>query len=121
MKVFVLGAALALIAGAALGQAAAPAPAGVTGVWQGEVKAGKDAMPIIIRLGAQVNGDSPAERLFAEPGKLEQTGDSYRVTFQSGGEFAGALTKEGKLSGTFSKGGFSAPLVLVKQAEPPKP
>ena len=83
--------------------------------------AGKDELPIIIRLGAQVNGDSPAERLFADPGKLEQTGEKLKVTFQSGGEFEGVLTKDGKLTGAFSKGGFSGPLVLVKQAEPAKP
>jgi len=126
MRQAALGVALALVAGAAMGQTAAPgaaagAPAVVSGVWQGEVKAGKDQLPIIIRLGAQVSGDSPAERLFADPGKLEQTGDSYRVTFQSGGAFEGALGKDGKLTGTFSKGNFSAPLVLVKQAEPAKP
>jgi len=126
MKRITLGVALALVAGAAMGQtppAAAPsgAPAGVTGVWQGEVKAGKDQLPIIIRLGAQISGDSPAERLFADPGKLEQTGEKLKVTFQSGGEFEGVLTKDGKLTGAFSKGNFSGPLVLVKQAEPPKP
>jgi hypothetical protein len=123
MKRFALGAALALVAGAAMGQTAAPsAPAtaspGVSGVWQGEVKAGKDALPIVIRLGAQVSSDSPAERLFADPGKLEQTGEKLKVTFQSGGEFEGVLTKDGKLTGAFSKGNFSGPLVLVKQADP---
>jgi len=126
MKRIAWGAALALVAGAAMGQTAptaapAGAPASVTGVWQGEVKAGKDELPIIIRLGAEVSGDSPAERLFADPGKLEQKGDSYKVTFQSGGVFEGALGKDGKLTGAFSKGSFSAPLVLVKQADPPKP
>ena len=120
MKAILLGAARALAAGAftagtAWGQAA---PAAVTGVWQGSVKAGGDQLPIIIHLGETVSGDSPAERLFGDPGKLEQAGEKLKVTFQSGGEFDGALGKDGKLAGTFSKGGFSAPLVLEKRAAP---
>jgi hypothetical protein len=120
MRAIILGAVLALGAGTApldvsWGQAA---PATVTGVWQGSVKAGGDQLPIIIHLGEKVSGDSPAERLFGDPGKLEQAGEKLKVTFQSGGEFEGALGKDGKLAGTFSKGNFSAPLVLEKQAEP---
>lgn len=118
MKALVLGAALALTAGATAAQPVAPAQPTVSGVWQGQVKVDKDQLPLIFHLGDKVTGDSPAERLFDDPGKLEQAGDKYKVTLQSGGEFEGALGKDGKLTGTFSKGSFSAPLVLERQAAP---
>jgi len=121
MKTLIMGAALALVAAGASAQPAAPAGATVTGDWQGQVTAGKEQLPIILHLGAQVTGDSPAERVFGDPGKLEQAGDKLKVTFQSGGVFEGELGKDGKLTGAFSKGSFSAPIVLVRQAEAAKP
>jgi hypothetical protein len=126
MKVLIMGAALTVLAAGASAQPAAPAAttatgATVTGDWQGQVTAGKEQLPIILHLGAQVTSDSPSERVFGDPGKLEQAGDKLKLTFQSGGAFEGALGKDGKLEGTFSKGSFSAPIVLVRQAEAPKP
>jgi hypothetical protein len=112
-------AAVSLAAFAATAAAQTP-PLG--GDWQGVVKVRQDALPIVIHLGSQVTGDSPAERIFGDPGKLEQAGDRYKVTFQSGGEFDGALTKEGKLQGTYTKDDLSVPLVLERQqAAAPKP
>lgn len=111
-------AALSLAAwGGAAGAQAPPAPV-IGGDWQGDVKVRKDSLPIVIHLGTAVTGDSPAERIFGEPGKLEQAGDRYKVTLQSGGEFEGALTKEGRLQGTYTKGDLTVPLVLEKQAAP---
>jgi hypothetical protein len=107
---------LAALGGAAAAQAQ-PAPV-IGGDWQGDVKVRKDSLPIVIHLGAAVTGDSPAERIFGEPGKLVQAGDRYKVTLQSGGEFEGALTKEGRLQGTYTKGDLTVPLVLEKQAAP---
>lgn len=118
MSVQVWAAALVLAAGATARAQAPAQPGAVNGVWQGEVTVQKEALPIVIRLGEQVSGDSPAERLFGDPGKLEQAGGKLRVTFQSGAVFEGELTKDGKLSGAFSKGAINAPLVLVKQADP---
>lgn len=117
MRAMILGVALAFAAGTA----GAQPETSLTGEWHGEVTAGKEQLPIILHLGQQVSSDSPSERLFGDPGKLEQAGDKLKVTFQSGGAFEGALGKDGKLAGTFSKGRFSAPIVLVRQPEAPKP
>ena len=103
------------------GSAAAQAPAGTAtnGDWQGQITVRKDSLPIVLHLGAQVTGDSPAERMFGVPGKLEQTGDRLKVTLQSGGVFDGALTKGGKLEGTYSQGAVEVPLVLERQLSAP--
>jgi hypothetical protein len=114
--------ALAMIGGAAAAQTAA-APADVGGDWQGQMKVHQEMLPIVIHLGSQVTGDSPAERLFGVPGKLEQTGDKLKVTLQTGGVFEGALTKAGKLEGEYTRGDFTIPVVLERQAAaaPAKP
>jgi len=112
--------AVSLAALAATAAAQTPA-APLGGDWQGVVKVRQDALPIVIHLGGQVTGDSPAERIFGDPGKLEQADGRYKVTFQSGGEFDGALTKDGKLQGTYTKDDLSVPLVLERQAVAPKP
>lgn len=117
-KVAALVLALAFAAGGALAQA--PAPPEVSGIWRGAVEAEGASLPIVIHIDATATGDSPDEQVFRVPGKLEHVGESYRVTFQSGGVFEGRLTKEGKLSGTYSKEGQSVPLVLEREA-PPKP
>jgi hypothetical protein len=117
--------ALAMIAGGALAQTvAAPAApaANVGGDWQGQMKVHQEMMPIVIHLGSQVTGDSPAERLFGVPGKLEQTGDKLKVTLQTGGVFEGALSKAGKLEGEYTRGDLTVPVVLERQlAAAPKP
>ena len=113
MKTIIGATALALvITGAA---AAQTPPADVGGDWQGQMKVHQETLPIVFHLGAQVTGDSPAERLFAVPGKLEQSGDKLKVTLATGGVFDGALTKAGKLEGEYSRGDFSTPVVLERQ------
>ena len=115
MKTSILAAAVAFAvsAGAAAAQTA-PADS-VDGVWQGELKVHQDSLPIVIHFGQQVTGDSPAERIFGAPGTLQQTGDRYKVVFRDVGEFDGALTKDGKLTGTYTRGDLSEPLVLERQ------
>lgn len=108
--------ALAVVAG---GAAAQTAP--TDGVWQGQIKVRQDTLPIVLHLGAQVTGDSPAERMFGVPGKLEEAGGRVKVTLQSGAVFDGALTKTGKLEGAYSQGSLEVPLVLERQVEPAKP
>jgi hypothetical protein len=115
--------ALAMIAGGALAQTVPAAPAAdVGGDWQGQMKVHQEMLPIVIHLGSQVTGDSPAERLFGVPGKLEQTGGRLKVTLQTGGVFEGALNKAGKLEGEYTRGDFTVPVVLERQlAAAPKP
>lgn len=119
----------ALLCAAAVGLAAfgvcaraqtPPAAISVIGDWQGALKVHQDSLPLVFHFGAQVTGDSPAERIFGAPGKLEQAGDKYKVTFQDVGEFEGALTKDGKLSGTYTRGDLTEPLVLEREG-PQKP
>jgi hypothetical protein len=86
------------------------------------MKVHQEMLPIVIHLGSQVTGDSPAERLFAIPGKLEQSGDKLVVTLATGGVFDGAMTKAGKLEGTYTRGDLTVPVVLERQAAAaPKP
>lgn len=118
MRRIVWMAALSLAAWGAAAAAQAPPAAAIGGDWQGDIKVRKDSLPIVIHLGTAVTGDSPAERIFGDPGKLEQAGDRYKVTFQSGGAFEGALTKDGKLQGTYTKDDLSVPLVLERQMAP---
>ena len=110
--------ALAVIGGAAAAQAPVQAAGGanLAGDWQGQMKVHKELLPIVIHLGSEVTGDSPAERLFGVPGKLEQNGDKLTVTLQTGGVFEGALTKAGKLEGAYTRGDFTVPVVLERQA-----
>ena len=107
-------ASVVVLAGAAAAQTAPPA---VDGVWQGQMKLRQDSLPVVIHLGPQVTGDSPAERVFGVPGKLEQAGEHYKVTLEDGVVFDGVLTKGGKLEGAYTRGELSVPLVLERQAE----
>ena len=110
-----------MIAGSAAGQTPAATVAATDGVWQGQIKVRQDSLPIVLHLGAQVTGDSPGERMFGVPGKREESGGRLKVTLQSGGVFDGALTKAGKLEGTYSQGSLEVPLVLERQVEPAQP
>lgn len=115
---FRMGGALLAVALAAGSAAAQTAPAATDGDWQGQIKVRQDSLPIVLHLGAQVTGDSPGERMFGVPGKLEQAGGRLKVTLQSGGVFDGTLTKAGKLEGTYSEGSLEVPLVLERQVAP---
>src|SRR4051794_12436814 len=118
ITIWAAAAALAVIAGAAAAQTSSGAAGGadLAGDWQGQMKVHQEMLPIIIHLGNQVTGDSPAERLFGVPGKLEQSGDKLTVTLQTGGVFEGALTKAGKLEGAYTRGDLTVPVVLERQA-----
>ena len=110
-SLFLAGAVALAIAGAA---AAQPAPAEVKGDWQGAISVEGRALPIVVHLGDEITGDSPAEDRYGIAGKLETAGGKYKVSFISGSVIEVAL-KDGKLEGVLTSGQLSAPLVLERK------
>ena len=113
-SLFLAGAVALAIAGAA---AAQPAPAEVRGDWAGAVTVEGRTLPIVVHLGDEITGDSPAEDRYGIAAKLEKDGAKYRVSFISGSTFEGVL-KDGKLEGVLTAGGgaVNAPLTLERKA-----
>lgn len=114
MRMLITGSVLALaMAGAAAAQTAAPAE--VAGDWQGYVKVRGQDVPLVLHLGPQVTGDSPAEARYGIKGELQQADGKYKVSLVSAGDFEVVL-KDGKLDGTYTRGDLKAPLVLERKA-----
>ena len=114
MRSLLVALALGLAPAAAFAQETSPGPE-VAGDWQGTVQTAEVSLPFVVHLGAKVSGDSPSENRFGIAGKFERNGESYRVTFESGGVLDAKLTKAGALEGTYSKDGLVIPLTLQRK------
>ena len=92
----------------------------LTGSWSGKLEAGQMSLTLVFHL-EQADGfvkitmDSPDQSVKGIPVKKEcLTDDSLAVKVEALGLMYQARLKDGKLDGTFTQMGFSAPLVLAR-------
>jgi hypothetical protein len=115
-----LGAALALVAGAAQAQ---PAPS-VIGDWTGTLQAGKTTIDLVLHVTPAAKGlpnaglDIPARGVADLPGRVvDQHGSTSQILFlEAGADYTANLSADGKtLTGKWTQGPASLPLVMTRR------
>jgi uncharacterized protein len=106
----------------------APAPAGAPfeGSWEGKLTTPGGSLRVVFRVVAQPDGslkatmDSPDQGATGIPvNRAVAEKNTLRLESQAvGGSFYGSLEKDGTLSGIWSQGGGSLPLVLKRTGKP---